>query len=197
VLLEDHPLRNRRSPRSQVQSRSLHDLRHRERGGVVDELAICPAAYSLGDGAVAVASRPTSGRGAPDDRRPVVAVRSPPATSSIRLGPDGDERFRVRGVHSYARTADRFGPAAGRGTTLIDRRRTPEYEVKRSRLSERLRLVLDLAEEAALADPIGPFRRMLADGTVVDLSSYDNDAVILMYADMPDGTRLFIDFDIS
>lgn len=57
--------------------------------------------------------------------------------------------------------------------------------------------MLDLAEEAALADPIGPFRRTLRDGTVVDLSSYDSAGVILVYAVLPDGTRLFIDFDLA
>jgi hypothetical protein len=57
--------------------------------------------------------------------------------------------------------------------------------------------VLDLAEEAALADPAGPFRRRLPDGTVMDLSRYDSDGVILLYADLPEGTRLFIDFDLA
>jgi hypothetical protein len=57
--------------------------------------------------------------------------------------------------------------------------------------------VLDLAEEAALANPTGPFRRKLPDGTVVDLSRYDSDGVILMYTDLADGTRLFIDFDLA
>jgi hypothetical protein len=69
--------------------------------------------------------------------------------------------------------------------------------VKRAGLSDELRLVLDLAEEAALADPTGPFRRTLRDGTVMDLSRYASDGVILLYADLSDGTRLFIDFDIA
>ena len=75
--------------------------------------------------------------------------------------------------------------------------RTPEYDAKRTRLSEELRLVLDLAEEAALADPTGPFRRTLPDGTVMDVSSYDRDGVILLYADLPNGTRLFVDFSLA
>ena len=58
-------------------------------------------------------------------------------------------------------------------------------------------MVLDLAEEAALVDPIGPFRRVRPDGTIADLSSYDSDGVILIFRDQTDGTRLFIDFALA
>ena len=57
--------------------------------------------------------------------------------------------------------------------------------------------MLDLAEEAVLVDPIGPLRRVRPDGTVADLSSYDSDGVILVFADQPDGTPLFIDFILA
>ena len=63
-------------------------------------------------------------------------------------------------------------------------------------MSEDQRLVLDLAEESVLSDPIGTYRRQLLDGSAVDLSSYDSDGVILIYLKGADGTVLFIDFEI-
>ena len=47
-----------------------------------------------------------------------------------------------------------------------------------------------------LTDPIGAFRRTLPDGTVVDLSSYDEEGVIVVFVREPNGTIVFIDFDV-
>ncbi len=75
-------------------------------------------------------------------------------------------------------------------------RRTREYEAKRSGLTPGRRLALDLAEESVVTDPVGTYRRELSDGTIVDLSSFDSDGVILIFTMLEDGSRLFIDFEI-
>jgi hypothetical protein len=79
----------------------------------------------------------------------------------------------------------------------IDRRRGDEYLRKRSQLSETVRLALDIVEETVLSDPMGAFRRQLDDGTVVDLSSYDEYGLIVTFEPMPDGNHRFIDFIVS
>lgn len=77
------------------------------------------------------------------------------------------------------------------------RRRRPAYEEKRAQLSNDLRLALDLVEETILSDQVGSFRRTLPDGTVVDLSSYDEFGLIVSFQPAPDGDHEFIDFAVA
>jgi hypothetical protein len=79
----------------------------------------------------------------------------------------------------------------------IDRRRGDEYLRKRPQLPETVQLALDIVEETVLTDPIGAFRRKLPDGTIVDLSSYDEYGLIVTFEPMPDGNHLFIDFIVA
>jgi len=79
----------------------------------------------------------------------------------------------------------------------IDRRRGDEYLRKRSRLPATVRLALDIVDETILTDPTGAFRRQLADGTVVGLSSYDEYGLIVTYEPMPDSNHRFIDYIVS
>jgi hypothetical protein len=79
----------------------------------------------------------------------------------------------------------------------IDRRRSPEYEAKRAALPPHLRTALDIVEETVLSDPIGSTRRTLADGTIVDMSSYDEFGLMVTFEPMPEGNHRFIDFTVS
>lgn len=54
----------------------------------------------------------------------------------------------------------------------IDLQRTPQYEQAKAKVDESLRLSVDLAEEAIVADPSGTYkRRVRLDGVTVDFST--------------------------
>lgn len=81
--------------------------------------------------------------------------------------------------------------------SAIDRepRGIPDYELKVSTLAPRDRQILELAEEHVLADRSRTHaRRVLADGSVFDMTAYDEFGVLLSSRETPDGHREFIDF---
>lgn len=75
--------------------------------------------------------------------------------------------------------------------------RRPEYEARRSTLDDRLKLALDLVEESIIVDAEGTHRRRLGpNGTVIDLSAYDEFGLLVSYLpDGPDGPE-FVEFVI-
>lgn len=74
-------------------------------------------------------------------------------------------------------------------------RGTPEYEQKLAGLSESQRLTVELAEESILSDRARTHsRRTLPDGTVFDLTTYDEWNVLLSFRTLPNGEPQFIDF---
>jgi len=76
------------------------------------------------------------------------------------------------------------------------RRRRPDYEARRSTLSDRLKLALDLIEESIIADPQGTYRRRAGPGaTVVDLSGYDEFGLIVAFRHTDNGPE-FIEFTV-
>ena len=82
-------------------------------------------------------------------------------------------------------------------TSAIDRdpRGIPQYELKVAALNPRGRQILELAEEHILADRSRTHaRRVLNDGSVFDLTAYDEFGVLLSFRESPDGRREFIDF---
>jgi hypothetical protein len=54
-----------------------------------------------------------------------------------------------------------------------------------------------VVEDSVLTDPVGTFRRVLEDGTIVDLSSFDEFGIVVAFEQMPDGRHRFIDFALA
>lgn len=81
--------------------------------------------------------------------------------------------------------------------TPIERRPrgTPEYEAKLTSLPPPDRHTIELVEESILSDQ-GRIhsRRTMPDGTVFDLTAYDEWDVLLSFRILPNGEPQFIDF---
>jgi hypothetical protein len=81
----------------------------------------------------------------------------------------------------------------------IDRtpRGTPDYEAKLADLRPADRLTIELVEESILADTSRSHsRRSLPDGTIFDLTAYDEYGVLLAFRLLREGGTEFIDFKI-